>query len=64
MPAVKRIVFAQLFFAAACQTPLPAHTLPLLHLLAQRWEQLEESYRHVAAVPLGVKPAFKALQVG
>jgi methionine-gamma-lyase len=30
---------------------------------AQRWEQLEESYRHVAGVPLGVKPAFKAVQV-
>lgn len=30
---------------------------------AQRWAQLEESYRHVAGVPLGVKPAFKALQV-
>lgn len=34
-----------------------------LHMM-QRWAQLEESYRHVAGVPLGVKPAFKALQVG
>ena len=31
--------------------------------LLQRWAQLEESYRHVAGVPLTVKPAFKAVQV-
>lgn len=51
-------------FFAACQPLPPAHMRLRLYMLVQRWEQLEESYRHVAGVPLDVKPAFKALQVG
>lgn len=32
--------------------------------LEQRWAQLEEAYRHVATVPPGTKPGYKAVQVG
>lgn len=50
--------------AAGIGSGLVRLSVGLTGSLEQRWAQLEEAYRHVATVPRGAKPGYKAVQVG